>query len=129
MAFLHRIASEPMRNVSPQIRQAPFLLAFQEDVDLKEEGKDDDDGKEADATITRPVLAKAQDIYLIDNSLLGRMFSHVLQSPHETDLEHLYERLGSRYISKSVHKKHKIIGRQLKETTLTREMDETDWIV
>lgn len=119
--LLHRIASEPMRNISPQIRQAPFLMAYKQDVEIKEEGEDNDEKGADDATVARPVLAKAEDIYLIDNSLLGRMFLHVLHAPHETDLEHLYERLGSRYISKSVNKNHRIIGRQLKETSLTRE--------
>ena len=119
--LLHRIASEPMRNISPQIRQAPFLLAYNQDVEIKEEGEDNDEKEADDATAARPVLAKAEDIYLIDNSLLGRMFSHVLHAPHETDLEHLYERLGSRYISKSVNKNHRITGRQQKETSLTRE--------
>ena len=119
--LLHRIASEPMRNISPQIRQAPFLLAYKQDVELKEEGEVKNEKEADDATAARPVLAKAEDIYLIDNSLLGRMFSHVLHAPHETDLEHLYERMGSQYISKSVNKNHRIIGRQLKETSLTRE--------
>jgi len=110
--LLHRIASEPIKNPSAQIRQAPFLLAYQQ----QEEGKGED-GAEAIAT---PVLAKAQDIYLIDNSFFGRMFP-VLNAPHETDLEALYYRFGSRYISESVNKSYRIIGQQHKSTTLTRE--------
>ena len=45
----------------------------------------------------------------------------VLNAPHETDLEALYYRFGSRYISESVNKSYRIIGQQHKSTTLTRE--------
>jgi len=111
--LLHRIASEPIRNPSKELLSSPFLIAYKQD--------DSEDG-EAEA-VARPVLAKAEDICLIDNSFFGRMFP-VLSAPHETDLESLYFRFGSRYISKSVNKRFRIIGQQRESTNLTKSFSQ-----
>jgi hypothetical protein len=105
-ALLRRIAAhKPFRSVTREIQDAPFLLAY---VVVETEG-----GKET----TTCELAKASDIYVIDNTFFGRMFN-VKRAPHESDLEEFYALVGSSYISKVVNKKYDIIGRpQISETT------------
>ena len=72
--LLRRLAANPpFSKVSPQIRKAPFLLAYSL-------GEEDSKDKETFK------LAKAEDVYVIDNSFFGRMFP-VLRAPHESDLE------------------------------------------
>jgi hypothetical protein len=97
--LLRRIAAHrPFHRVDNAIRETPFLLAYT----VSEDG----DGKEK----TTCELAKASDIYIIDNTFFGRMFS-VKRAPHESDLEEFYALIGARYISEVVHKKFDIIGR------------------
>ena len=63
--LLRRIAANPpFTRVSPPIRNSPFLLAY---TAVTREG-DESAGK------TNYQLAKADDIYIIDNSFFGRMF-------------------------------------------------------
>ena len=74
--LLRRLAANPpFTRVSPQIRAAPFLLAYTS-LNEAEESKEKENYR----------LAKAEDIYVIDNSFFGRMFT-VLRAPHESDLE------------------------------------------
>ncbi len=111
--LLRRIAANaPFRQVTPQIRNAPFLLAYR-----IAEGKAGETTEET----SNYLLAKAEDIFLIDNSMFGRMFK-VNRAPQESDLEEFYSRLGSPYISKRVQKDFEVIGRLVNNTELTRAL-------
>ena len=98
-ALLRRIAANPpFRTITPQIQNATFLLAYKI--------VESEDNTEEKMSF---VLAKADDIYVIDNSFFGRMFP-VLRAPQESDLENFYVHLGSKYISKEVCKSFEVIG-------------------
>lgn len=109
--LLRRIAANPpFDRTTPQICDAPFLLAYRI--------SQDEDCEEEKHTY---VLAKAKDIYLIDNSFLARMFP-VLRAPHESDLEAFYATLGSPYISKIVKKSFQILGSASSGTVLSKQL-------
>jgi hypothetical protein len=111
-ALLRRIAANPpFQRVTPMIRNAPFLLAY------KIQEDDEDDGK----VKANFLLTKAEDIYIIDNSFLGRMFP-VIRSPQESDLEDFYISLGSSYISKKVSTSYEVIARHTRDTALTMQL-------
>jgi hypothetical protein len=79
-SLLRRVAANPpFSRVTTEIRNAPFLLAYS--LNTASEKKDD---SSPDSSTYR--LAKAQDIFIIDNSVWGRMFP-VDRAPHESDLE------------------------------------------
>jgi Protein of unknown function (DUF3684) len=78
--LLRRLAANPpFTRVSAAIQTAPFLLAYTSLGDIG-------DSKEGQPNFK---LAKASDIYVIDNSFFGRMFP-VLRAPHESDLEGMW---------------------------------------
>jgi hypothetical protein len=78
-SLLRRVAANPpFSRVTTEIRNAPFLLAYS----LKTSEKKDDDSPDSSTYH----LAKAQDIFIVDNSVFGRMFP-VDRAPHESDLE------------------------------------------
>lgn len=107
-ALLRRVAAHPpFRRVTDEIRNSPFLLAYS----VSEE-------KSSNDKVTFE-LAKASDIFVIDNSFFGRMFP-VKRAPHESDLEEFYALLGSSYISKVVQKKFDVIGAYQEGTTSTK---------
>jgi hypothetical protein len=111
-ALLRRVAANPpFRRVTDDIRNSPFLLAYSV--------------SEENSSNHKPTfeLAKAADIFVIDNSFFGRMFP-VKRAPHESDLEDLYALLGSKYISKVVLKKFDVIGAYKQETTSTKVLME-----
>lgn len=113
-SLLRRIAANPpFSRVTSEIRNAPFLLAYTE----KKSG--DKDEKSLGAVNYH--LAKAEDIFIVDNSFFGRMFS-VKSAPHESDLEDFYVKLGSSYISKSVDRRFEFIGRPSSDTALTNAL-------
>jgi len=110
--LLRRIAANPPFNrVTPEIRNSAFLLAYKIEEDEKGEGK------------SNYLLAKAEDIYIIDNSFFGRMFP-VIRAPHESDLEDFYHVLGSSYISKEVKTTYEVIGFYRHGTSLTKQLGE-----
>jgi len=110
-ALLRRIASNPpFTRVTPQIRDCPFLLAYRPKANSEEKKNDNDDFPYR--------LASAPNIYIIDNSFLGRMFA-VDHAPHESDLEDFYVSLGSRFISKSVQRRFEVVGRPTTNTSNT----------
>lgn len=79
-SLLRRVAANPpFSRVTTEIRNAPFLLAYS----LKTGERKDDDSSLDSSTYH---LAKAQDIFIVDNSVFGRMFP-VDRAPHESDLE------------------------------------------
>jgi len=111
-ALLRRVAANPpFRRVTDDIRNSPFLLAYSV--------------SEENSSNHKPTfeLAKAADIFVIDNSFFGRMFP-VKRAPHESDLEEFYALLGSNYISKVVQKKFDVIGAYKQETTSTKVLME-----
>jgi len=111
-ALLRRIASyPPFRRVTDEIRESPFLLAYSVV-----------ETKSTNEKITYE-LAKAADIFVIDNSFFGRMFP-VKRAPQESDLEEFYALLGAGYISKVVKKKFDIIGAYEQGTNATNELIE-----
>jgi hypothetical protein len=139
-SLLRRVAANPpFSRVTTEIRDAPFLLAYS----LKTGEKKDNDSSLDSSTYH---LAKAQDIFIVDNSVFGRMFP-VDRAPHESDLEgkknrsacsfssnlclipnsrHLdfYVMLGSKYISKSVDRRFEIVGKPSDDTSLTIALKE-----
>lgn len=116
LLLLRRIASNPpFRQVSPQARNSPFLLAYRKTTASS--------GKADISDTTSHRLAKAEDIFIIDNSFFGRMFP-VDQAPHESDLEEFYVKLGSRYISKSVERRFEVVGKPSDNTDTTRALKE-----
>jgi hypothetical protein len=111
-ALLRRVAAHPpFRRVTDEIRNSPFLLAYS----VSEEESSND-------KVTFE-LAKASEIFVIDNSFLGRMFP-VKRAPHESDLEEFYALLGSSYISKVVQKKFDVIGAYQEGTSSTKVLME-----
>lgn len=73
-AVLRRVASDPpFKSVTKQMRSCPFLLGYlvmDEEVANEEEGKEQ--GQKA-----QYILARAEDIYIVDNSFLRRQFPMV----------------------------------------------------
>lgn len=113
-SLLRRIAvNPPYRHITQEIRNCPFLLAYT----IK--ASDNSSSGSADGATYH--LAKAEDIYIIDNSFFGRMF-RVDRAPHESDLEDFYASLGSPYISKSVSRRFEVVGKPDDETQLTRAL-------
>lgn len=134
--YLRRVAAHrPFGRVTSEIRDSPFLLAYSVS------------GEESKEKATFD-LAKAQDIYIIDNSFfgmyayvlcmlfvvffwtrrlmglfIGRMFQ-VKRAPHESDLEDFYALIGSKYISKEVNKRYHVVGDVRKNTSLTKALQE-----
>jgi hypothetical protein len=107
--FLRQVAAQrPFRRVTAEIRDSPFLLAISA---AGEDSKDE----------TKYELARASDIYIMDNSFFGRMFP-VKRAPHESDLEEFYSLIGSKYISKEVNKKYDVVGVAQKNTSLTQAL-------
>ncbi|CAB9498392.1 HATPase_c domain protein [Seminavis robusta] len=112
--LLRRLAANPpFTRVSPQIRSAPFLLAYTSLNDNPDDSKEKPSFK----------LAKAEDIFIIDNSFFGRMFPGN-RAPHESDLEDFYILIGSSYISKVVEKRFEIVGRAVRNTSLVKALQE-----
>jgi len=111
-ALLRRVAAHPpFKRVTDEIRDASFLLAYN-----VTEIKSSDDKSNYE-------LAKAKDIFVIDNSFFGRMFP-VKRAPHESDLEDFYALLGANYISKVVRKKFDVMGPYQHKTTTTKALME-----
>jgi len=117
-ALLRRIAADPpFTQITPRITETPFLLAYT--ISKKGDGGPASTSEEG-ATYE---LAKASEIYIVDNSFFGRMFP-VKRAPHESDLEDFYVLLGSCYISKSVDRRFEIVGRPSSNTSLTKALKE-----
>ena len=111
--LLRRLAANPpFSRVSPQVKAVPFLLAY---TPVGENDEENDKKKFC--------LAKAEDIYVIDNTFFGRMFP-VLRAPHESDLEDFYRMIGAHFISKEVQKRYEIVGRAARGTSLTKALRE-----
>jgi len=111
-ALLRRVAAHPpFRHVTDEIRESSFLLAYS--------------ASEANTTSEKTTfeLAKAVDIFVIDNSFFGRMFP-VKRAPHESDLEDFYALIGANYISEVVEKKFDIIGPYERGTSVTKTIME-----
>ena len=85
---------------------------------MDEEISDDKDGMNIQKA--QYVLARADDIYIVDNSFLRRQFS-MLVSPMEQQLEDFYNLVGSRYVSEVVRKEYTVDGRSRRETMLTKQ--------
>ena len=81
------------------------------DEEVAEEGKEG--GQRA-----QYVLARAEDIYLVDNSFLRRQFP-MLVCPLEQSLEEFYNRIGSKYVSEVVQKSFEVQGSIRRGTALT----------
>lgn len=132
--LLRRIAANPpYREVTTEMKKSPFLLAYRLYESEKTDGtssaeNNDSDKRDVTATaddVNVPIapkyaLAKAEDICIIDNSHFSRMFN-VFTAPQESDIERLYETLGSMYISKRVNQTFYATGPRLRHTQLTNE--------
>jgi len=119
-ALLRRVAANPpFKSITKQIRQSPFLLGYlviDEEISSGESSEEKDKGQKA-----QYVLARADDIYIVDNSFLRRQFS-MLVAPMEQTLEEFYNRVGSKYVSQVVKKEYEVQGRTYKGTALTKSM-------
>jgi Protein of unknown function (DUF3684) len=116
-ALLRRIAADPPFQMSRpplNVKTAPFLLAYQ-----VPPYSDASPTSTEDRMVHH--LAKAEDVYVIDNSNYGRMFN-VNRAPPESDLEDFYVRLGSPYISKSVERRYEVVGSPKTSTALTTSL-------
>lgn len=110
-SLLRRIASNPpFSHLTSEIQNSSFLLAYT--LTYQDSGSPDSGTFE---------LAKAKDIYIVDNSFFGRMFP-VKRAPHESDLEDFYVKLGSSYISKSVDRRFEVVGKPQSDTPLTNAL-------
>jgi hypothetical protein len=115
-ALLRRVAAHrPFSRVTAEIRNSPFLLAYT----ISAGGSEGGTSKENSSY----QLAKAEDIYIMDNSFFGRMFS-VQRAPHESHLEDFYALIGSQYISKKVQKEFDVVGSARQDTLLTTTLSE-----
>jgi len=111
--LLRRIASDPpFKHITKQIRSCPFLLGY---LVMDEEVASGDEGGQK----AQYVLARAEDIYLVDNSFLRRQF-HMLVSPMEQTLEEFYNKIGSKYVSEVVKKDFEVQGSTYQDTALTK---------
>ena len=107
--FLRQVAAQrPFRRVTTEIQDSPFLLGLAASENSSE---------------TSYELAKSREIFIIDNSFLGRMFP-VTRCPHESQLEIFYSLIGSRYISKEVIKEYQVVGVAKENTPLTEKLSE-----
>jgi hypothetical protein len=116
--LLSRIAADPpFKKVTAEMRDCAFLLGY---LVMDEEIASDDKEGEGNVQKAQFVLARAEDIYIVDNSFLRRQFS-MLICPHEQQLEELYNKVGSRYVSQVVKKEYEVNGRNQRNTTLTAQ--------
>lgn len=114
--LLSRIAADPPFNkVTREIRDCAFLLGY---LVMDEEIAPDDKG-ESNVQKAQFVLARAEDIYIVDNSFLRRQFS-MLICPHEQQLEDFYQQVGSKYVSEVVQKDYEV-GRKKQGTALAEQ--------
>jgi hypothetical protein len=98
-SLLRRVAANPpFSRATAEIRNAPFLLAYS----LKTAEKKDDDSSLDSSTYH---LAKAEDIFIVDNSVFGRMFP-VDRAPHESDLEGKRDRSALLLVEFMPHSPH-----------------------
>lgn len=111
--LLRRIAANPPFNrITADITSVPFLLGYL---------IVDEDESEGDETKARSkaqyLLAKADDIHIVDNAFLRRQFP-MLISPMEQQLEEFYRRIGSKYVSEVVKKDFEVMGNTRRGTPL-----------
>lgn len=115
--LLSRIAADPpFKKVTKEIQECAFLLGY---LVMDEEITPDDKG-DSNIQKARFVLARAEDIYIVDNSFLRRQFS-MLICPHEQSLEEFYNKVGCRYVSQVVKKEYEVLGRNQRGTVLATE--------
>ena len=91
-ALLRRIAADPpisLSRPSQAVKQAPFLLGYTLTATRSDEHSDKENGVDTTGDKMTYHLARAQDIFVIDNSNYGRMFP-VKRAPPESDLEDFY---------------------------------------
>lgn len=113
-ALLRRIAADlpfPPSNPPKQVRESPFLLAYT----IKHPSSETKEVVNEDQMTYH--LAKAADVYIIDNSNYGRIFP-VSRAPPESDLEDFYHMLGSQFISKAVERRFEVVGQPSSNTEL-----------
>ncbi|RPA73228.1 hypothetical protein BJ508DRAFT_419112 [Ascobolus immersus RN42] len=87
------------------MRTTRMLLATNEPASTEEETKVDADAEEEVANMKVYELAKAQDIYIIDDfSNFSKFRSEILAAPQDDTIEMLYARLGSLWLSNRIQK-------------------------
>ncbi len=94
-----------------KMKKSPFLIG------IKRKEPNVDPSSDSDVTYQ---LAIAQDIYLIDDTVIGQLFN-ALGAPVESVLEKMYEDLGSFWLSKQVKELTTPIG-PVKETPRAQEL-------
>jgi hypothetical protein len=118
-ALLCRIAANPpYKRVTPEIKSTPFLLGY-----LIVDNDEPEGDEMKSPSKAQYLLAKAEDIYIVDNSFLRRQFP-MLIGPMEQNLEELYRSIGSKYVSEVIHKDFEVLGKTHRDTPLTRSFAE-----
>lgn len=111
--LLRRIAADPpFKRITADIRSAPFLLGY---LIVDEDESEGDESKARSKA--QYILAKADDIHIVDNAFLRRQFP-MLISPMEQTLEEFYRRIGSKYVSEVVKKNFEVMGSTRRGTPL-----------
>lgn len=115
--LLRRIAADPpFKKVTNEMQDCAFLLGYLViDDEIAPSDNDGDNIQKAQF-----VLARAQDIFIVDNSFLRRQFS-MLVSPMEQQLEEFYNTMGSQYVSEVVHREYEVNGRNQRDIPLTTQ--------
>ncbi|KAF9371790.1 hypothetical protein CPB97_001717, partial [Podila verticillata] len=88
--------------------KSPFLLG-EKRITEDSEGNEDEDPSNVGQVVVQYKLARASEIYLIDDTVLQQIFTP-LSAPIESHLEALYESLGSTWISKQVKENNRPQG-------------------
>ena len=113
--LLRRIAANPpFKRITSEIRSAPFLLGY-----LIVDEDETNESEEKSRIKAQYLLAKADDIHIVDNAFLRRQFP-MLISPMEQTLEDFYQRIGSKYVSEVVKKDFEVLGGISRGTSLVK---------
>lgn len=82
-----------------------------------------DGGNEKTTSKAQYLLAKAEDVYIVDNAFLRRQFP-MLICPQDQSLEEFYRQIGSKYVSEVVKKDFEVLGNTFRDTPLTNSFAE-----
>ena len=91
------------------MKNRPFLLGLKSTSNTGSDGKSGGDSLTSRATQYK--LAKASDIYLIDDTVLGQLFNP-LGAPIEAIIESMYQDLGSPWLSQQVKEVTSPLGKE-----------------
>lgn len=106
----------PDRQALETLAKYPLLLGVDYGLGTSE---DSEKAKEDELLTGRYVLARAEDLFIVDDTVAQQIFK-CLSVPLDTTLETFYRRLGSRLLSRCVKRQWKFVGQPLSTETSTR---------